>query len=878
MKTHEIRRQFLQFFEAKDHNVRKSYSIIPENDPSILLIGAGMAPLKPYFTGEKTPPAPRMATSQKCIRTPDIEEVGITARHATFFEMLGNFSFGDYFKRGAIFWAYEFCTEILHLDPERLWGSVYLDDDEAYDIWTQEVGLPESRMVRLGKEDNFWEIGTGPCGPCSEIHYDRGEEYGCDSSDCKPGCDCDRYLELWNLVFTQFNKDEEGNYTTLEQKNIDTGAGLERLAVIMQDVPSIYEIDTIKPILDYIVELSGREYGFDRETDISLRIITEHLRSVTFMVGDGVLPSNEGRGYVLRRILRRASRHGKLLGIKENFMSSGVDLVADIMKEPYPELEERKDYIKKIVELEEQRFTKTVDQGMVILNELTDKLKEQGEKTLTGVDAFKLYDTYGFPLELTREILHEQGYLLDEDGFQKELQKQREQARKAQQESEGMVVTSQAMSEFKALEIEFTGYNSFEEHTEILGIVDPEQDVTKQQATSDEEVQVLFSPTPFYGESGGQVGDVGELSGENVKAKILTTSINAYNQTVHRVKIEQGNLLTGDKVNVKIDSQTRKATMRNHSATHLLHHVLKSQLGAHVEQAGSLVEPTRMRFDFTHFAPLTEKEISDIEEQVNDMILNNMEVQIKNTDLEHAKEMGAIALFDDKYEDKVRIVQMGPATELCGGTHVSSTGELGVFKIISQASIGAGVRRIEALTGKSALKYLQNKSEQVTKIATTLKTDEDTVLERISEIQKELKTKEKEIEKMQNQIFKFKVDELTGQAVTLVGSGQLVSAQLDDFDSDSLRELCEQVKNKLGSGVVVLGSSHQGKALFTAMVTKDMVNEGVHAGNIVKEIAAVAGGGGGGRPDMAQAGGKQPEKLNDALTKVEQIVKNQLKK
>ncbi|ACB85352.1 alanine--tRNA ligase [Natranaerobius thermophilus] len=875
MRTHEIRKKFLEFFETKDHYVRKSYSIIPENDPSILLIGAGMAPLKPYFTGEKTPPSPRMATSQKCVRTPDIEEVGITARHATFFEMLGNFSFGDYFKREAIFWGYEFCTEWLSLSPEKLWASVYLDDDEAYDIWHDEVGIPHERIVRLGKEDNFWEIGTGPCGPCSEIHYDRGAEYGCDSPDCKPGCDCDRYLEIWNLVFTQFNRDEEGNYTTLKQKNIDTGAGLERLAVLLQDVPSIYEIDIIKPILDHVIQLSGVNYGEDNDKDISLRIITEHLRSVTFIVGDGVLPANEGRGYVLRRILRRASRHGKLLGIKDTFMSDGVDLVIDIMKEAYPELEERREYIKKIVEIEEDRFNKTVDQGLGILNEFLENMNKQGKNTLEGSDAFKLYDTYGFPLELTREIVQENGYTLDEQGFQEELNRQREQARKAQQESEGMLTESNAMKQFQDQKVEFTGYDNLEQESQIIGIIDHKNDDLLKEVQEGEEVQILINPTPFYGESGGQIGDTGEIFSDNGRAHVKNSSVNGYDQTVLQVKVTDGQLRTGDKVSGKVDYQRRKDIMKNHSATHMLHYALKKVVGAHVEQAGSLVAPDRLRFDFTHFAPLSEDEIKQIELEVNKLIRENSRVRVINTDLEEAKELGAVALFEDKYEQEVRVIEIGPAVELCGGTHATATGELGLFKIDNQTSVGAGVRRLEALTGQHALEYLDQKAEQIQDIAELLKTEENKVVEKTQEFLEDFKAKDKEIEKLKNQIFTFKVDDLLAQSKD-ISDFKLVANQLNDFDADSLRDLSERVKNKLDSGVVVLGSSTNNKALFVAMVTKDLVEKGVHAGNIVKEVAKITGGGGGGRPDMAQAGGKEPDKLNEAIMKVETLVRNQL--
>ncbi|OWZ83437.1 alanine--tRNA ligase [Natranaerobius trueperi] len=875
MKTHEIRRKFLEFFEQKNHYVRKSYSVIPQNDPSLLLIGAGMAPLKPYFTGEKKPPAPRMATSQKCIRTPDIEEVGKTARHATFFEMLGNFSFGDYFKRDAILWAYEFCTEVLELEPKRVWGSVYFEDDEAYDIWTKEVGLPHERMVRLGKEDNFWEIGTGPCGPCSEIYYDRGEEYGCEDHDCKPGCECDRYLEMWNLVFTQFNLDEKGNYTTLEQKNIDTGAGLERLAVVMQDVPSIYEIDIIKPILDHICKLSRIEYGNDDESDVSLRIVTEHLRSVVVMIGDGVLPSNEGRGYVLRRILRRASRHGKLLGIKDTFMSEGANLVIDILKDAYSELDERRDYITKIIELEEERFNKTIDQGIGILQDYIENIKENNQNMLSGADAFKLYDTYGFPLELTKEILQEEGLSVDEKDFERALSEQREQARKAQKDSGDMLTESTAMKEFKDIEVEFVGYDNLEGKGEIKGIIDPQDDTVLHEAAEGKEVQLIVDSVPFYGESGGQVGDTGTIRVDNTKGRVKNTLINELNQTVLQVEVEKGIFKTGNYAELYVDIENRKDTMKNHSATHLLHHCLKQVLGGHVEQAGSLVTPDRLRFDFTHFESLNNSQLEKIEQQINQLIRNNYSVDVMCTDLNKAKEMGAIALFDEKYDEKVRIVKMGPTQELCGGTHVTTTGEIGLFKVINQVSIGAGVRRIEALTGRKALDYLSENEQTLKEIANILKTDSDKTVKKTKELVDDLKTKEKEIDKLKNQIFSFKVDELISQSKDVNGVS-VINVKLDDFDNESLRDLSERVRDKLGKGVVVLGSSYNGKALFVAMVSKELVDQGIHAGNILKQVATTAGGGGGGRPDMAQAGGKKPEKLNDAIKQVEEIVKEQL--
>ncbi len=877
MKTDEIRQKFLDFFAERDHYVRKSYSLIPENDPSILLIGAGMAPLKPYFTGEKTPPHPRMATCQKCVRTPDIEEVGYTTRHATFFEMLGNFSFGDYFKHEAIKWGYEFCIEVLELEPERIWGSVYLDDDEAYDIWTKEVGLPHERMVRLGKEDNFWEIGTGPCGPCSEIYYDRGIEFSCGATDCKPGCDCDRFLELWNLVFTQFNKDEDGNYTTLKQKNIDTGAGLERIAVLMQGVYSIYEIDNVRPILKFVEGVTGLDYGANEDYDVSLRIITEHLRSLTMMVGDGVLPSNEGRGYVLRRILRRASRHARLLGVEDTFMDRGANLIIDVMKEAYPELEERRAFIQKIVEQEEERFQKTIDQGINILSQLIEGLSNKNQKVLDGKEAFKLYDTYGFPLELTREILWERNIKLDEQGFNEALAQQQEQARKALKESAGMISDdSKAVKELKDIHTNFSGYERLTENSLVKGIIDLDKDQVKEKALPGDEVQLFVTPVPFYGESGGQVGDIGEIVSKHGKAQVKNTFMTRFDQTILKVKIEQGEIKTGETVESRVDQVRRQHIMRNHSATHLLHYALKQELGSHVEQAGSMVGPDRLRFDFTHFDALTDEEIRNIEEKIYQHILENHKVEVRNMSVDQAREMGAIALFEEKYDEEVRVVSMGPTRELCGGTHVNHTGEIGVFKIIDQGSVGAGVRRVEALTGLKAYSYFDALEARVKQTTDLLKTDQQNLVPKVESMVNELKEKETMIDRLTNQLISFQVEKLTDK-ISYINGVPVIKAKVDHYDSETLRELTEKTKQKLKTGIVVIGSDYDSKALFTAMVTKDWTGKGLHAGNIIREVAKITGGGGGGRADMAQAGGKQPEKINEALMEVDNIIKDQLK-
>ncbi|UMZ74008.1 alanine--tRNA ligase [Natranaerofaba carboxydovora] len=873
MKTDEIRKKFLEFFEERDHMVLPSFSLIPEDDPGLLLIGAGMAPLKPYFTGEKTPPKTRMATCQKCIRTPDIEEVGKTARHATFFEMLGNFSFGDYFKKESIAWGYEFVTKVLKLPEEKVWVSVYYEDDEAYNIWKDDIGIPEEKIVKLGKEDNFWEIGEGPCGPCSEIYYDRGEKYGCGGSECKPGCDCDRFFELWNHVFTQFNRDSEGNYTTLDQKNIDTGAGLERLAVILQDVSSIYEIDSIKPILDFVCKTSNKEYGKNEKDDVSMRIITEHIRSVTFMVGDGVLPSNEGRGYVLRRILRRAARHAKLLGIEGTFMPEASNVVIDIMEDAYPELKEREEYINKIIQIEEERFLETVEQGMEILKGYIEDLNNEGKDVLDGSLAFKLYDTYGFPIDLTREILIEQGLKVDEDRFTECLEEQRERARKAQAASSNMIQNLGEIKDLEKISSKFVGYEVLECEALIKGIIKENKLVDKVE--KGEDAQILLDATPFYAESGGQVGDQGEIQKEDAKAVVEDTYYSPFEQPVHQIRIEEGSLQVGDKINSKVYRKRRESIKKNHSSTHLLHHALRSTLGAHVEQAGSLVAPDRLRFDFTHFEAITKEELEDIEKQVNAFIWENYPVNVTVTHYNKAKEMGAVSLFGEKYEDEVRVVEMGESMELCGGTHVDSTGEVGLFKIIGESGIGAGLRRIEAITGEKAFRYLNDSWEKVKDISSLLKTNEENVVVKVEEVLNDLKEKDKELEKFKEEIRKNEVDEILDK-VTKIDGVSVLTHKVDDGDPESMRRIGDQIKNKLSSGVVVLGSSDNEKVQFISMVTKDLTDRGIHAGDIVKKVAEVTGGGGGGRPTMAQAGGKNPGKLNEALGIVPDLIKEKI--
>ncbi len=873
MGLNEIRSKFLKFFESKNHYARPSYPLVPQKDKSLLLINAGMAPLKPYFMGVETPPNTKMATCQKCIRTGDIENVGKTARHATFFEMLGNFSFGDYFKEEAIAWGWEFCTEHLEMPPEKIWVSVYEEDDEAFDIWNKKIGMPKERIVRLGKEDNFWEIGTGPCGPCSEFYYDRGEEYGCGHEDCKPGCDCDRYVEFWNLVFTQFDKDEEGNYHPLPNPNIDTGMGIERVACIMQNVQSIFDVDTIKHILKGVLDITGKEYGSSKNIDVSIRIITDHIRAVTFMVGDGILPSNEGRGYVLRRLLRRAARHGKLLGVKGNFLYKLVDMVIEVSGDAYPELVERQDYIKKVISIEEDRFQQTIDQGMEILKNYMNELKINDETVLSGKKAFKLYDTYGFPLDLTKEILEEENMKVDQEAFDKEMEKQRERARTAREDMNELGWESNALTEItNDIKSEFVGYEKYESESEILAIVRDNELI--EEAQKGEDIQIILDKTPFYPEGGGQVGDNGIIyCGENkIIIKDCKKGINDI--ILHVGKVIDGSIKKGQKVYAKVDMDKRRNTARNHSATHMLHKALKKVLGEHVNQAGSLVTPDRLRFDFTHFQPVSSEELVKIEKIVNERILDVLEVKAHVTSLEEAKQMGAEALFGEKYGDTVRMISIGDfSKELCGGTHVGNSSEIGLFKIISEAGVAAGVRRIEAITGKEVYKYMDNINKKLNTISTLLKSNVNNIEVKIESLNNEFKTLQKENEQLKNKLASSALDEILN-AVENVNGINVIAYNVANLDMDSLRNLGDKLKDKLENAFIMLGSEKDGKVSFVSMASDDVVKMGVHCGKIIREVAKVAGGGGGGRPNMAQAGAKDPSKIDEALSKVNELVIN----
>lgn len=875
MGLNQLRESFLKFFEGKGHLILPSFSLIPESDKSLLLINSGMAPLKPYFTGQETPPRKRVATCQKCIRTPDIERVGKTARHGTFFEMLGNFSFGDYFKKEAIEWGWEYVTQVLKLPLDRLWVTIYHEDDEAFEIWTKDIGLDSDRVVRMGKEDNFWEIGVGPCGPSSEIFFDRGPEHGCGHEDCAIGCDCDRYVEFWNLVFTQFNKDEDGNYHPLEHPSIDTGMGLERIAAIMQGVNTLFEVDTIKNIMAEISKISGVEYGDKESTDISLRVITDHIRGTVFMISDGILPSNEGRGYVLRRILRRAARHGKLLGIKDIFLTQIAKVVIRESKEAYPELKDKEEYIVKIIEIEEKRFDETIDQGLDILKDYIHDLKKESSKVLDGQKAFRLYDTYGFPLDLTKEILEEEGLSVDEDGFNEQMKIQRERARAARQETDYMGADNPTYKLINANDVtEFKGYETLETRSRILNIIKDNQKV--QSAYEGDQVLLVLDQTPFYAESGGQVGDRGVVESDTAKVEIEDVSKVFGSHIIHKGKVVSGEISINDEVEAKVDKNARMATARNHSTTHLLHKALKAVLGPHVEQAGSLVTPTRLRFDFSHFAPLTSEEIERIEEIVNEKIMEGLPVETIETTYDEAKELGAIALFGEKYGDVVRVVKMGDfSTELCGGTHLSNTGQAGLFKIISETGIAAGVRRIEAVTGFGAHQWLKELNELLHNVSDTLKTNPNGLVQKAEGLVQQVKEYEQEIQQLKRQIAQGTIEELVNSKQS-VGDVNYITAKIDNQDMNSLREIADILRNKLKSGVVVLASENQQKVNLVAAATKDLVNRGVHSGNLIREIAKETGGGGGGRPDMAQAGGKDPSKISQALEKVKVLLEQQL--
>ena len=868
MTGNELRKKFLQFFASKDHLILPSYSLIPDNDPSLLLIGAGMAPFKPFFTGKMKPPHPRISTSQKCVRTGDIENVGRTARHHTFFEMLGNFSFGDYFKKEAIAWAWEFVTEHLNLPKDKLWISIYTDDEEAFEIWHKDIGIPADRIVRM--EENFWEIGPGPCGPCSEIYIDLGEERGCGHADCAVGCNCDRYLEIWNLVFTQFDRDEAGNYTPLAKKNIDTGAGLERIASVLQNKRSNFETDLLFPIIEHTCGVAGVKYGDSPKTDVSLKVIADHARSLTVMISDGILPSNEGRGYVLRRVLRRAVRHGRLMGVEKLFLADTVDVVANIFAEPYPEIGEKKAYIKKVVSLEEERFNATLHQGMELLNKHVEELKAAGGKTMDGATAFRLYDTFGFPWELTLEILEEQGLELDKAAFDEAMKEQRERARAGRHERE----EKQIIPDFTSLGHE-QKYDAAATNGKVVAIAKDGQ--IAEQAADGDEVAVILDVTSFYAEGGGQIGDAGLLIGPVGKMDVQNTKKLPDGTIYHSGYVTEGVIKPGDQLQLALDVTRRKATTRNHTATHLLHASLRKVLGDHVNQAGSQVTPDRLRFDFSHFAPVSGDELIEVEKLVNNAILDTIAVGVIETTQDMAKEMGAMALFGEKYGSKVRVVMAGDfSKELCGGTHVGNTAEIGLFKIVAEGGIGAGIRRIEALTGAGAIEYINEREKLLATTAGILKTRIEELPARAEMLLAENKETEHELAAANTRLAKFTVQDLLAKVET-VGDVQLVAGQVNSSDMDGLRSIADMVRDRLTSGAVVLGAVNGDKVNFVAMVSANAVAKGLHAGNIVKAAATVAGGGGGGRPDMAQAGGKQPEKIDAALRSAMDTAKSQIK-
>ncbi|HHW56735.1 MAG TPA: alanine--tRNA ligase [Clostridia bacterium] len=870
----EIREKFLSFFESKGHLRLPSFSLIPKNDKSLLLINSGMAPLKPYFTGKETPPSKRVTTCQRCIRTPDIERVGKTARHGTFFEMLGNFSFGDYFKKEAISWAWEFVTEVLKLPVDRLWVSIYEEDDEAFEIWNKIVGLPPERIVRMGKEDNFWEIGTGPCGPSSEIYFDRGEEKGCGKPTCGVGCDCDRFIEFWNLVFTQFNKDEQGNYHRLPNPNIDTGMGLERIATIMQEVDSIFDVDVIRGITDFVSKIAEVKYGEDAEKDVSLRVITDHIRGITFMISDGILPSNEGRGYVLRRLLRRAARHGKLLGINDTFLYKVVDSVVANYGEAYPEIIDRNDYIKRIIKLEEERFKETIDQGLTILQDYTNGLKAQGKTVLEGSKAFRLYDTYGFPLDLTREILQEAGIAVDEEGYKEELEKQRVRARSSRKEDNSLW-EQDIYSTLGDIKTKFIGHDSYESKSKVLAIVKEEELVDEAEAGDD--ISIILDVTPFYAESGGQIGDRGILENENVLVRVKDCK-KVGDKFIHIGTIERGLISVRDEVKAKIDVVSRKNAARNHTATHLLHKALKEVLGNHVHQAGSLVADDRLRFDFSHYQAVTKEELKEIENIVNEKIYQSLPVDVEEKTYDEAVKEGAVALFTEKYGDKVRVVKIDDySMELCGGTHVKNTNEIGIFKIISESAVGAGLRRIEALTGLTAIKYLEDKEEILKEASDVLKAQDKEIVSKIEILHQSLKVKDKEIEQLKIKMASILAENLINSAISL-DSIKVVISKVEDYDSEALKSLGDILKDRLKTAAVVLASSVSEKAIFVGMATKDAIQKGINMGLVIKEVCKISEGNGGGRPDMAQGTGKNLAKIEEALNKAIEIIKEQLKK
>jgi len=872
--VNEIREKFLSFFESKGHYRLPSFPLVPKGDSSLLLINSGMAPLKPYFTGQAEPPSRRVTTCQKCIRTPDIERVGKTSRHGTFFEMLGNFSFGNYFKREAISWAWEFCTKVMEMPVERLYVSIYQDDDEAFDIWTKEIGLPPEKIVRLGREDNFWEIGTGPCGPCSEIYYDRGEEYGCGKKGCAVGCDCDRYVEFWNLVFTQFNSDGKGNYSRLAHPNIDTGMGLERLACISQGVDNLFEVDTVKEILETASKFAGVKYHEDSKKDVSLRVITDHIRGTTFMISDGVLPSNEGRGYVLRRLIRRAARHGKLLGIDKPFLHELCKVVIKNSGKAYPNLIEKKEHIVKTILLEEERFNETVDQGLKILNEYIDELKSSNNTQLSGEKAFRLYDTFGFPIDLTKEILEEQGLSVNEDEFNAYMKEQKERARAARAAMADAGWSEGVLSKLdKGINTEFLGYTVNKTESKILAII-KDNDIT-QTALEGDIITLILDKTPFYAESGGQVGDSGYIYKDGGKIKI-TDCKKSNGRYLHLGEVEEGTFETGEVVAAEIDVDRRQRIMRNHSSAHLLQAALRKVLGSHVEQAGSYVDENRVRFDFTHMSALTPDELQKVQDEVNRNILSGYEVDIKEMPIDEARKLGAMALFGEKYGDFVRVVKMGDVSiELCGGTHINNTAKVGLFKILTESSVAAGVRRIEGTTGFGVLEVLDEKETLIGFVATALKSNITDIVRKAEILTAENKELQKELQALKSKLASSRRDDIMNNAKVV--SGIKLTAEKLEADAETLRTLGDSIKEKYADGVAVLVGLSKDKTSILVVCGKEAVAKGAAAGALVKQIAAVAGGSGGGRPDSAMGSIKDTTLIDKALMASEDILKSMIK-
>jgi alanyl-tRNA synthetase len=873
--VNELRKMFLEFFESKGHLAMKSFSLVPHNDNSLLLINSGMAPLKPYFTGQEIPPRKRVTTCQKCIRTGDIENIGKTARHGTFFEMLGNFSFGDYFKHEAIGWTWEFLTEVVGLDKDRLYPSVYENDDEAFEIWEKEIGVPKEKIFRFGKEDNFWEHGSGPCGPCSEVYYDRGEKYGCGKPDCTVGCDCDRYIEVWNNVFTQFDNDGKGNYTELEQKNIDTGMGLERLAVVVQDVDSIFDVDTIQALRNRVCELAGKEYNKEYKWDVSIRIVTDHIRSATFMISDGIMPTNEGRGYVLRRIIRRAARHGKILGIEGAFLANLSQTVIESSKDGYPELEEKKDFILNVLTQEESKFAKTIDQGLSILSEMEATMIKEGKKELSGADAFKLYDTYGFPLDLTMEILEEKGFTVDEKGFESAMNEQKEKARTTRKVTNYMGADVTVYESIDpGITTTFVGYDKLV-HESPITVLTTETELV--EALTDGEIgTIIVEETPFYATMGGQNGDTGVITTADGEFAVKDTVKLLGGKVGHIGQVTKGMFKVGDIATLSVDAANRADTCKNHSATHLLQKALRTVLGSHVEQAGSYVDGERLRFDFSHFSAMTPEELEKVEAIVNEKIAENLVVDTQVMTMEEAKKTGAMALFGEKYGETVRVVMMGDfSKEFCGGTHVKNTGSIGAFKILSESGVAAGVRRIEALTGNGVMKYYKEMEDKVLAAAKVLKANPANLIEKAEHLVAENKALHSELESMKSKAAKEALGDVMDQVMEVKGV-KLLAAKVSGVDMNGLRDLGDQLKEKLGEGVILLASDMDGKVSLVAMATEGAMAQGAHAGNLIKGVASLVGGGGGGRPNMAQAGGKNPAGMDAAIAEAKKVLEGQI--